>query len=775
MVSLPAIIMSGIIRKPDGISDQKETQLIDNQVIRITVQGLVQGVGFRPFIYLLAKRFQVKGTVSNCNSGVIILATGGDLAAFTEHIVTEAPRAARIKSLRVEPAGPERFAEFRILPSLDHSAAITEICPDIAVCEACLEDMRRQDKRMDYPFVNCTHCGPRFSIVHTLPYDRQKTSMASFPMCPSCRQEYDDIEDRRFHAQPVACRDCGPIISLYEGNQLTSEADEAVRRTARLLSDARILAVKGIGGFHLACDAGNEEVVKALRTRKGRDGKPFAVMFRDLAAAEEYVSLNDDERQSLLSWQRPIVLAAIKKNLAPAVCNGLNRIGAMLPYAPLHHLLFREMDLPALVMTSANLADEPLVADADNAWSALGNVFDALLDHNRDIVNRVDDSVCFIVNGKSRLIRRARGYVPSPVDVDLSVEGILAMGGDIRNAFAIGKDFQAIPGPHTGDLGNAPVTEYFRYNLDRFFEMFRFMPEVIACDAHPAYFSNAMAHAFGLPVIPVQHHHAHLVSCMAEHGLRGETLGVCLDGTGYGKDGKIWGSEFFFVRRDSFKRYGHFQYLMMPGGDVAALEPWRMAVSLLYNIYGKDWPDLIPAFSSRISPEHRFLLTRAMENRINCPESCGAGRYFDAVAALLDICRVNSFEAEAPMRLESLAERAADERYHIDVQTVVKFDPMVRQIISDLRNKLPLPLIASRFHHTMVYAVVEMVKSMHVLSGCKNVVLSGGSFQNAILLENIENQLNNLGFQVYSPLQLPANDGGIALGQMIVAVERRKA
>ncbi len=750
-------------------------QNFDDQVVKITVRGLVQGVGFRPFIYLLARRFHVKGTVSNCNSGVIIYATGRNLAGFAEHIQREAPPAARIKSLTVEPANHEYFSDFSILPSRNDEDAITEISPDIAVCEACLDDMKLQDKRRDYPFVNCTHCGPRFSIVRTLPYDRQKTSMGSFPLCPSCSKEYNDIEDRRFHAQPVACRDCGPVCSLHEGSQLIAVADEAVQRSARLLKEGKIVAVKGIGGFHLACDAGNEAAVNTLRLRKGRDGKPFAVMFRDPETAAEYACLNEDERASLISWQRPIVLTGIRKPLAPQVCNGLNSTGAMLPYAPLHHLLFREMDLPALIMTSANLSDEPLLADADNVRAKLGKVFDALLDHNRDIVNRVDDSVCFSVNGNTRLIRRARGFVPAPVDVDVSVNGILAMGGDIRNAFAIGKDAQAIHGPHTGDLGNAETMAYFRNNLDRFSEMFRFRPEVVTCDAHPGYFSHLAAQATALPVITVQHHHAHLVSCMAEHALQGEAIGVCLDGTGYGEDGKIWGSEFFFVRRDSFKRYAHFQYLMMPGGEVAAVEPWRMAVSLLYNTYGKDWAEVLPAFSSLISAENRNILTRAMENSINCPESCGTGRYFDAVAALLDICRINSFEAEAPMRLESLADKGTDEKYHIDIQPVVKFDKVTGQIISDLKCKLPLSLIAARFHHTMVHVVVETVKNMHAMSGCKNVVLSGGSFQNAILLGNVENKLNHLGFHSYSPLQLPANDGGIALGQMIVAAERRKA
>jgi len=742
---------------------------------QIEIKGLVQGVGFRPFVYRLAEEFWLKGHVENRNDGVGIRinCSPETIVDFIEALKNKAPQASHIESIDYSLVAHEVFTDFSIIKSQTVSNQVTGISPDLAVCADCLEDMKTQKNRIDYPFINCTNCGPRFTIIRNIPYDRAKTTMSPFEMCPDCRKEYTDVHDRRFHAQPVACSVCGPEYTLHEAGNSIKGIDQIILRVQDLLKNKKIVAIKGIGGFFIACDALCEEAVARLRKLKIREGKPFAVMFSDIETLKEYTFVNEFEEASLLSYKRPIVLLSQKKSLAYSVNVGFDTIGCMLPYMPFHYLLFRNLNIPAIVLTSGNISDEPIITDNEVAIEKLSAISDAILTYNRDIYNRTDDSVVTVVNEKERIFRRSRGYVPLPVNLKMNVDGILATGAELVNCFAIGKGNQAFISQHIGDLKNLETYEFYRETIDRFKRLFLFEPSLVVSDLHPDYLSTRYAAETKLPHIKVQHHHAHIASCMAEHGLDEPVIGISFDGTGLGDDNHIWGSEFFICSLNNYERFSHFEYMPMPGGDKVTEEPWRMAVSYLYKYFGEDFRKMELPFLKAVNPVSVDMLCQAVDKKINSPLTSGSGRLFDAVAALIDLCPVSKFHAEAPMRLEAIMDKNITKDYPFSINSTISFEETFKHIIKDLHDHVALPEISAKFHNTILSVIIELAGVMKNKSGLDKVVLSGGTFQNKYLLSAIEKQLGQKGFKVYTHTKIPTNDAGIALGQMAIAAARR--
>ena len=739
----------------------------------IEVRGLVQGVGFRPFVYRLAQEHGISGWVQNRRDAVLIHAQGSiaSLGRFIHDLRYLRPPLAEIEDLIVREEPEPALSGFNILESSSPSPRVTRVSPDLAVCGDCLSDMMMQAHRIDYPFINCTYCGPRFSIIRSLPYDRANTTMSSFDMCPECRSEYNDIADRRFHAQPVACRHCGPQYRMEQ--ELLTAPDDVPARVAALIDDGKLLAIKGMGGYFLACDALNEGAVSRLRSGKNRNGKPFAVMFRDLQTMRRYASASSVEVALLCSNRRPILLLREREALASSVSLGFGTVGGMLPYMPFHYLLFRHLRTPVIVLTSGNRSEEPIAIDEASAASSLAGIADGLVSYNREIHNRVDDSVLMVVNRTARFIRRSRGYAPQPISTNLYTEGIFAAGAELVNTFAIGKDHSAVMSQHIGDLKNAETMAFYRESAGRFANLFQFTPESMVCDMHPDYLSSRYVQQSGVPYVQIQHHHAHIASCMAEKGLDERVIGVVFDGTGLGSDGHIWGGEFMEADLLGFRRRFHLEYLPMPGGDAAVREPWRMALSLLFRVFGESVLDLdLPFVRSR--REACTTLIRAIRQNINCPLSSGAGRLFDAVAALCGLCENATFHAEAPMRLEAALRSGITSAYSFELSSpAILLDEMVREMLHDLKHKVPVGVISSRFHNTMIRMIAAVVGRLSAETGIRKVILSGGSFQNRYLLGKLEVVLSRDGLEVYSNQIVPANDGGIALGQLAIAAKMR--
>ncbi len=732
-------------------------------------------MGFRPFIFRLASEFHLCGRVENRNDGVFIKINCDDdtLKNFINAIKNRAPVASSIDSIKSGLADHQDFSDFRIIKSTTVSDRITDISPDIAVCDDCLNDMKIQKNRIDYPFINCTNCGPRFTIIQNIPYDRAKTTMSPFEMCPDCHKEYTDVLDRRFHAQPVACSVCGPEYTLHEGNNTVTGIHQIIEKVQSLLRNKKIVAIKGMGGFFIACDAGCEEAVARLRKMKNREGKPFAVMFSDIETLKEYAFVNKSEEASLLSWQRPIVLLEQKNSLAYSVNVDFNTLGCMLPYMPFHYLLFKGLGIPAIVLTSGNISDEPIITDNLEALEKLSGITDAVLTYNREIYNRNDDSVVAVVNNKERVFRRSRGHVPLPVNLDLSVDSILATGPELVNCFAIGKENKAIISQHIGDLKNFETYEFYCETIERFKRLFMFEPSLVVSDLHPDYLSSRYAVESKLPHIKVQHHHAHIASCMAENKLSENVIGISFDGTGLGDDGNIWGSEFFICDLKGYKRINHFEYIPMPGGDKVTEEPWRMAVSYLYKYFGNNFMEMNLPFLRQFSTNSIEMLCQAVYKKINSPLTSGSGRLFDAVAALINLCPVSKFHAEAPMRLESVIDKTIKGAYLFSLNPEISFEATFKEIITDIDNKVPVSEISAKFHNTILSVICEEVSNISRICGSNRIVLSGGTFQNKYLLENIEIILTGKGYKVYTHKKIPTNDAGIALGQMVIAAARK--
>jgi hydrogenase maturation protein HypF len=683
-----------------------------------------------------------------------------------------------IKSIEINPASFTGYSSFEIADSKSFDNQITEISPDIAVCDDCLEDMERDPRRIDYPFINCTNCGPRFTIIQGLPYDRAKTTMKSFSMCRNCSSEYGDILDRRFHAQPIACNSCGPVYHYKDSDRSLDNIKDILEATALRIVSGKSVALKGMGGYHLMCDALNNNAVSELRQKKQRDGKPFAVMFRDVGVVKMYCYLDDAEEKELMSWRRPVLILKQKKLLSPAVSNGLGTTGAMLPYMPVHYLLFRILHTPVLILTSGNISDEPIIINDLIAEKQLFKVADSIVSYNRQIFNRADDSVIRFINKQKCIIRRSRGFVPGPVDLGCNVEGVLALGAEQKNSICFGKGTQAVMSQYIGDIKNPVTCDFFIDTIERLSYLLKFKSETLCCDLHPDYLSTQHAEFLRdetrLPLFRIQHHHAHIASCMAELGFDDPVIGISLDGTGYGPDGNIWGGEFMVADLKEFNRISHFDYVPMPGGEKAVTEPWRMALSYIYSTFGENFDyESVPVFRS-IDKMTLSLTREIIGRRINSPLTSGAGRLFDAVAAILGLCATSSFDSEGPMRLESVIDKKTEEAYPFESEKTIVFSETIKGILKDLPDH-KISVISAKFHNTVANVILEMARRIRRETSLTKVILSGGVFQNKYLCERTINLLGNHNFRVFTNHVVPVNDGGISLGQLIIAAKKRES
>jgi hydrogenase maturation protein HypF len=779
--------------------------------VRIRLRGIVQGVGFRPFVHNLAARWQLAGYVLNSSAGLLAEVEGAEAAVdrFVAAVREEAPPLAWIQEMEVAEIALAGGAGFEIRASAVETGEFALISPDVATCPDCLRDCREPgNRRFGYPFTNCTNCGPRYTIIRDIPYDREATTMAQFSMCAECRKEYHDPANRRFHAQPNACPACGPSLSGElplpsdhglardlvrsrdrEGAVLTetrehppacptdAETGSAGAPLPSLLTEARerlaageIVAIKGLGGFHLACDARNPAAVERLRTRKRRSDKPFALMARDLAAVEALCQVSDADRAALLGWRRPIVLLPRRPAAAlpEAVAPGNRTLGVMLPYTPLHHLLFDGAPFDALVMTSGNLSEEPIVVDNQEARERIGGVAGWFLTHNRDIYMRTDDSVVRTFEGRERVLRRSRGYAPQTLDLGRTVPELLACGGELKNAFCLTKGRHAILSQHIGDLENYETLCFFEETLANLKKLFRVTPRAVAHDLHPLYLSTRYAlELAGVPKIAVQHHHAHIASCMAENGLAGEVIGVAFDGTGYGTDGAIWGGEFLVAGYGGFHRRAHLRYIPLAGGDAAVRQPWRPALAYLMDTFGAGAP------FEAAPPEHIRVVRRMIAAGVNSTSTSSSGRLFDAVASLAGLRQEVNFEGQAAIELEMIAEVGCAEVYPYGIDGEgpweLGFRPAIESIVRDVSSGVARGRVAAKFHNALAAATVEVCGRIAGETALRRVCLSGGTFQNMRLLGSIVAGLRARGLEVFLHARVPPNDGGIALGQAAIA------
>jgi hydrogenase maturation protein HypF len=751
---------------------------------RIEVSGIVQGVGFRPYVYRLATERHLSGHIRNTSEGVTIELQGpaSALEEFLERLPKEAPPLARISEIQVHELSCNGGHGFSILESGRGEHVRTLISPDVAVCGDCLRELiDPSNRRYLYPFINCTNCGPRFTIVRGIPYDRPFTSMARFRMCPDCQAEYDDPRDRRFHAQPNACWNCGPLLTLWNREGETVSCADPVAEAAALLQQGAIVAVKGIGGFHLAADATNAAAVELLRARKRRVDKPFAVMVADLEAAIEFSEVDEEARRTLEEPARPIVLLRKKQGgaIAEAVAPGHRDLGIFLPYAPLHHLLFRAGGFRAVVMTSANLSEEPIAIDNQEALGRLQGLADHFLVHDRDILWRCDDSVVRPVEGKVRPLRRSRGYVPVPVVLREEAPPILAVGGELKNTICLTSGRQAFLSQHIGDLENIESCRFFEDVIAHLQAILEIEPQIIAFDMHPNYLSTKWALARRwVKLVGVQHHHAHIASCMAENHLEGRVIGLALDGTGYGTDGNIWGGEVLLASYEDFKRAAHFAYAPLPGGSAAIREPWRMAVSYLLLASGPDLLELPLPFLRQIPKTTIRTLLRMIERGVNSPLTSSCGRLFDGVAALINLRREVNYEAQAAIELEMCRDEAAAGRpYPFPINEkggVLQIDsgPLFKAIVEDVLRGASPGEISQRFHDALVDVLMRVAQILRRQTSLNRVCLSGGTFQNVYLATELGRQLLKQGFEVFTHAEVPPGDGGLSLGQAVVAAHR---
>lgn len=744
----------------------------------LTAHGTVQGVGFRPFVYQQALALGLRGSVRNCGHGVRIDVEGEPAAldAMMQAVQQQAPPLSRVCGLQVDEAQPAGHADFTILPSelpQDGSATTRVWSPaDVAPCVDCRRELAdSSDRRSGYPFINCTACGPRFSIVTALPYDRARTSMAPFAMCNACRAEYDTPTSRRFHAEPNACPDCGPRLS-YEGPGTREQGASAMASCIEALRRGEIVAIKGVGGFHLACDAENHEAVQRLRDRKRRAARPFALMAPDLDAVRRVADASMDDQQTLSSSHCPIVLLPRCEGtaLAPGIAPGMNEVGIMLPPSPLHQILAQRFG-GLLVMTSGNLAEEPIATDNQEARHRLAEIADAFLFHDREIVTRLDDSVVRIEDGSPRLLRRARGFVPEPIPLE-TPRPLIALGADLKSTFCMAGHGLAFVSQHLGDLSGLQARRAYREALSSFSAQLGWKLEAAVCDLHPDYASTRIAESLGLPLLRVQHHHAHAAACLAEHGLSGPVIAVIFDGAGHGEDGAVWGGEFLIADRQRAVRAAHLRYVRLPGGDAAAREPWRMALAHLEDA-GEPTAMCAAPDQSRIAP-----LLRAMKQGIAAPWTSSAGRLFDAVAALCGLCSVGQFEGQAAMLLQAASGECDAPPYPFSFSLSGAFPveidvrPMIRSITCDLRAGRAVREIGARFHDTLAAIITETAAALAQQEDIGTVVLSGGCFQNARLAAACTARLVARNLKVLRPRRFPSNDGGISLGQAALAAAR---
>jgi hydrogenase maturation protein HypF len=753
----------------------------------IEVSGIVQGVGFRPHVYRLARERALAGEISNTPSGVTIEVQGPreKIDDFVVRLRQEAPPLAKITGLAMADLPCNDDREFQITASRRGEAVHTLISPDVAVCEDCLREMLDpQDRRYRYPFINCTNCGPRFTIVHDIPYDRPHTSMSVFPMCPACRAEYEDPLNRRFHAQPNACWDCGPRLQLWNRGGHSISVQNPLAGAITAIREGSIVAIKGLGGFHLVADATNAEAVALLRQRKRRVEKPFAVMVPTVASARRFCEVTNEEEAALVSLLRPIVLlrrtapSVIAADVAPH-----NRdLGIFLPYTPLHHLLFAEGKFDALVMTSGNLSEEPIAIDNDEAFTRLNELADLFLMHNRDILLRCDDSVVRVLSGKTCQMRRSRGYVPVPVFLKDELPPILAVGGELKNTICISNGKHAFLSQHVGDLENVESYTFFQDAIAHLEKVLEVQPEILAYDLHPGYFSTQWAlQQPGLRTVGVQHHHAHIASCMAENHVEGRVIGFALDGTGYGTDGHIWGGEVLVAGYDSFERIAHFEYVPLPGGDTAIREPWRMAVSYLAHHFGRSFLNWRIPFVEQLDIRKAELLLQMMQKDVNSPLTSSCGRLFDAVSALVGLRQQVNYEAQAAIELEmAITGSSSEPPYPMDLTRegdgwTISTRRMFEAIVRDIESRKPASVISRRFHDGLIEVLVRVANFIRQRTWLEQVCLSGGTFNNSYLLEHLSSRLRAERFEVFTHSEVPAGDGGLCLGQAVVAAHNLAA
>lgn len=750
----------------------------------IHVSGLVQGVGFRPFVYRLASALELSGSVQNTASGVVIEVQGDAdyVEGFLVRLHSEAPPLAQIHQTALEELDCVEEELFHIIESHKGEPVRTLISPDVTVCDDCLREMfDPQDRRFCYPFINCTNCGPRFTIVRSIPYDRPGTSMTKFRMCAACQAEYYNPRSRRFHAQPNACAKCGPRLELWSREALVPLESDPISASVELLRSGQIGAIKGIGGFHLAADALNIASVRILRERKRRAEKPFALMVPDVKMAQEFCEVNEDECTALLSPQRPIVLLRKKKRCAvpEQVAPRNHDLGVFLPYTPIHHLLLRRGGFKALVMTSANACEEPIAIDNDEAYERLCGLADFFLVHDRDILLRCDDSVVRVADGRIHQIRRSRGFVPVPILLHKETPGILAVGGELKNTICLAEGRQAFLSQHVGDLENLAGYKFFLEASEHLNKILEIDPKIIAYDLHPGYLSTKWAlQQTARTLIGVQHHHAHIASCMAENHLDGAVIGLALDGTGYGTDGRIWGGEVLIADYGKFTRAAHLECVAMPGGEAAIREPWRMAISYLMHSLGSEFRGMKLPFIEEVHASKIDFASRMIERQVNTPLTSSCGRLFDAVASIAGIRQEVNYEGQAAIELEMAAEAYSDEElYPFEIRTaedgfVIDTSAMFRTLVEDVLASTPVGVISRRFHNGLAEVLCRSAHSLRERTGLHRVCASGGTFNNRLLLRKLRALLEADGFEVFTQHQVPCGDGGLCLGQAMIAAHQ---
>lgn len=754
---------------------------------KIEIRGIVQGVGFRPAVYRLAKKHNIKGSVYNDTRGVVLDIEGlsGEIDSFLKELKKKPPPLANIDKLTSKKLALKKYRDFRIIESKEQKEKTTLVSPDIATCRECQKELLdSEDRRYLYPFINCTNCGPRFTITKKLPYDRKNTTMKKFEMCEQCKTEYENPEDRRFHAQPDACGKCGPQIKLTNAKGKEIKCDP-IEETIELLKKGKIVAVKGLGGFHLACNAKDKEAIKTLRERKNRPHKPFALMAGRLSVISKFVNVSDEEKSLLQSPRAPIVLLEKKKKrtLPDNIAPNNNFLGFMLPYTPLHILLFQKQEtIEVLVMTSGNKIDEPLAIANDEAFEKLGNIADYFLIHDRDIWIGADDSIARIIGGEPLLLRRSRGYAPEPIRSPVgSKKKIIGFGAHKHNTFAISRGDEIFVSHYIGETDNLETIKAFERGIRHFINFFDIPPDIAVVDLHPEYeatkFGKKWVKENNKPLIEVQHHHAHIASCLLDNALDEKVIGVSWDGTGYGADGKIWGGEFLIADLEGYERRAHLQYIPLPGGEMAVKEPWRMGAVYLYKTFGKDFLNIDIDFVKRLDRQKWAVIENMIDKKVNSPETSSIGRLFDAVSSITGVRNVITYQGQAAIELEMIAKETGKEFYEFDIRKengiyVINSSPVIDSIIKDIKNEIAPDAISARFHVGLEEMIVRVSSLLREETRIKKVCLSGGVFQNMLLRKLTTERLEKNNFKVYNHKNIPPNDGGISAGQVAVAMKR---
>ncbi len=752
----------------------------------IHIKGIVQGVGFRPFVFSMAKKYNITGWVRNSSAGVDILANGTpqDMGGFITEVKTNPPPLAKIDEIFESDINSDDYNDFTILQSQKIPGEFIPISPDVSICSECQKELFDPgNHRYRYPFINCTNCGPRLTIINEIPYDRPNTTMAEFAMCDRCQTEYDNPLDRRFHAQPIACPDCGPQVWFESSTSAPKNGESGIQQARHFLKDGKIIAIKGLGGFHLACDALNREAVSNLRQRKKRSDKPFATMVFGIETVEKYCQINDAEKILIESPERPIVILLRKKgtHIPEQIAPGMKTLGVMLAYTPLHLLLLEpEKGYPDLfVMTSGNIYDETITYTNESAKEVLYSIADGFLFHNRDINIRIDDSVITEYNGQKYFYRRSRGYAPNAITLPNRSPEILAVGGELKNTFCLTKEKYAFISHHIGDLKNMETYRAFTEGIANYQHMFNAKPQFIACDLHPEYLSTKYAYHYSkannIPLLQVQHHHAHLAACLADNTWDSDEniIGICLDGTGYGLDKQIWGGEILIGGYRTFQRKFHLEYMPLPGGDSAILHPNRIAAAYLWKL-GLPWDDHISAIKS-LTSEEKSVMKRQLESHINTPNTSSMGRLFDAVASLIGLRHTINYEAQAAIELEQITEPSITDAYSFEItENIINLNSVISNILSDINHSIHGAVISTKLHNTIANLILFLCKQIKKENNLHHVALSGGVWQNQYLLRKTYQILTEEGFSVLIHHHIPPNDGGISLGQAVIANKHYK-